>query len=86
MDKKIVMYSTEWCGDCKIAKRFFQQHNMEYKEIDIDNDEQSAQKVIELSGGRRVVPTFFIQHSKHKSTILHNPPLSMLAEELGVNY
>lgn len=75
------MYSTSWCGDCRRAKRFLREAGIDFSEIDIDKDEKAAQQVVDWSGGRRVIPTFYITKDDDKiPTILHNPRLSLLAE------
>ncbi len=83
MPQKITLYSTSWCGSCHTAKRFLADQNIAYNEIDIDLDDSSAQKVIDWSGGRRVVPTFHIECDEERETILHNPGLKELAEHVG---
>ena len=81
----ITLYSTTWCGDCRRTKRFLNEHGISYQEIDIDQDPASAQKVIDWSGGRRVIPTIRIDcESKPHPVILHNPPLSDLTRALGI--
>ncbi len=56
-DQKIVMYATAWCGDCRMAKRWFDSHGVSYEYIDIEKDEQAAEAVLRLNGGMRSVPT-----------------------------
>lgn len=86
MPQKIRMYSTQWCADCRTAKRFLQSRDILFEEVDIDVDEQSAQKVINWSGGRRVIPTFEIYcgEPSEKPIILHNPRTRQLAEALRI--
>lgn len=57
MGKKIRMYVTTWCGDCRMAKRWFDAHGVAYDAIDIEKDEQAAREVLRLNGGMRSVPT-----------------------------
>lgn len=85
--KKIIMYSTRWCSDCLNAKLFLSVHKVSYDEVDIDRDERAAKKVLDWSGGRRVIPTFEILPSSPKygkRKILHNPNLAVLAQEMGI--
>lgn len=83
--EKITMYSTHWCGDCRVAKRFLNQNKISFTEIDIDQDEEAARQVIDWSGGRRVIPTLLIECSQSdQPIILHNPPLAKLAELLSL--
>ena len=77
------MYSTQWCGDCRNAKRALRERNIAYQEIDIDQNEAAARQVIEWSGGRRVIPTIVIERPSTGSlVILHNPPVSTLVSEI----
>jgi mycoredoxin len=83
---EIVMYSTSWCGDCRNAKRFLQEKGVTYTEIDIDQNEEAAEQVISWSGGRRVIPTFYITGGPETGPlIVHNPPLRQLAQYLGIS-
>lgn len=34
--KKVIMYSTSWCGYCKKAKQYFKQNNIVYTEYNIE--------------------------------------------------
>lgn len=54
---QIVMYSTRWCGDCRRAKRVFAAQGVSYTEIDIDRDEDAAERVAQINHGLRSVPT-----------------------------
>jgi len=56
-EQKIIMYSTTWCGDCRMAKRWFDQHNVAYDNIDIEKDDEAAAYVVRVNQGRRTVPT-----------------------------
>ena len=56
-DQKIVMYATSWCGDCRMAKRWFDQHDVAYDYIDIEQNDDAAAYVVQVNGGRRTVPT-----------------------------
>ncbi len=77
----IIMYTTQWCGDCRKVKRFLREKNITFTEVDIDQDEAASQQVIQWSGGRRVIPTLLIEwRNSSRPIILHNPPLSELAK------
>ncbi|MBC8144382.1 MAG: glutaredoxin family protein [bacterium] len=74
----VTMYSTVWCGDCRRAKRIFQEWGIEYAEIDIERTPGAAEQVMEWANGKRVVPTITI--NEH---VLVNPRAAVLAEMLG---
>ena len=54
----IKMYTTPWCGDCRIAKRFLKEQGIAYEEIDIEQTEGAAEYVMSINDGKRKVPTF----------------------------
>lgn len=53
----ITIYTTAWCGDCQVAKRFLTKFDIPYQEVDIENDPAAAEVVMRLNDGRRSVPT-----------------------------
>ncbi|NUT76530.1 glutaredoxin family protein [Pseudomonas sp. C1C7] len=46
----VVFYTTEWCGYCKLTRRFLDQKGIPYKEFDIEKD-AVARKAYEALGG-----------------------------------
>jgi len=54
---QIVMYSVEWCPDCRRAKFFMKRKNIPFLEIDVNADKQAETFVKELNNGFRSVPT-----------------------------
>lgn len=46
----VSIYTTETCGYCKMAKEFFQKHNVEFQEFDVGKDLEKRQEMIEKSG------------------------------------
>jgi mycoredoxin len=54
---KIKMYTTTWCGDCHMAKRWFDAHGIPYDYINIERDERAAAEVLRINRGMRSVPT-----------------------------
>jgi glutaredoxin len=54
---RLLVYSSDWCPDCRRAKRVLAEAETPFEEIDIDQDPQAEAMVLERSGGRRVVPT-----------------------------
>jgi mycoredoxin len=79
-DEKIIIYGTEWCGDCRRARRFFDQNGIPYLWINIDRDQDAERFVLKTNGGMRSVPTIvFPDHS-----ILVEPSSHLIAEKLGL--
>ena len=56
-EQKIKMYATTWCGDCRMARRWFEAHNIPYEWINIEEDEEAAAYVLRVNHGYRSVPT-----------------------------
>ncbi len=61
MGKRIVIYTTTWCADCRAAKRFLQAKGLQYEEIDIEKNPEAAEIVMKLNGGMKTVPTLDIE-------------------------
>ena len=57
-DKAVIMYSTEWCGYCKKARRFFQDNNIAFTEYDIEKDQEARRQYKEM--GARGVPVILV--------------------------
>ncbi len=45
------MYTTAWCGYCVRAKALLQSKEVEFEEINLDDDPKFRQKLLELTGG-----------------------------------
>ena len=56
---ELLVYSANWCRDCREAKRFLAQHKIPYKEIDIESIPGAADEVIR-NVGKRAIPQFVI--------------------------
>lgn len=55
--EKIKVYATTWCGDCRLAKRWFDSHGIAYDYINIEEDDEAAELVLKVNKGMRSVPT-----------------------------
>ena len=56
--KKVVMYSTSWCGFCNEAKRYFRAKGIPYKNYDIEKSERAAKAFKKING--RGVPVILV--------------------------
>jgi len=61
MAKKIVMYTTTWCPDCRAAKNFLASKGLSYEEINIEENPDAAEIVMKLNDGMKKVPTLDIE-------------------------
>jgi GrxC family glutaredoxin len=59
MQKEIIIYSTSYCPYCVKAKALLDRKNLNYSEINVE-DEAQREKMVMKAGGRRTVPQIFI--------------------------
>lgn len=81
---ELLVYSADWCRDCREAKRFLSQHSIPYTEINIEKTPGAAEQVI-ANTGKRAIPQFvlngkWIQPYKPGRGFLHDE----MAELFGV--
>ena len=55
---EVVMYSTEWCGYCKKARKYFRSNNITFTEYDIEKDAKANRRHKEM--GARGVPVILV--------------------------
>ncbi|MFY9980369.1 MAG: glutaredoxin domain-containing protein [Candidatus Sulfotelmatobacter sp.] len=55
----LIVYSAFWCPDCRVAKRFLAQHNIPFKEIDIESTPGAVDEIVKNTG-KRAIPQFVI--------------------------
>jgi mycoredoxin len=79
-ESKIIMYGSDWCGDCRRARRFFKQHEIPYEWINIDRNRQAEAYVREVNRGNRSVPTIVFPDGD----ILVEPDNDELAQKFGL--
>ena len=70
--KPVTMYSTTWCGYCRRLRRQFDEAGIAYEEVDVDDPRHRhlGDRIIEASGGYRIVPTVEVE-----GRLLVNPSL-----------
>jgi len=47
---KVKVYSTNTCPWCDRVKEFLKQHNIEFEEINVGEDQEKAKEMVEKSG------------------------------------
>ena len=53
----IIMYCTDWCVDCRRAKKFLSDRGVRFVEVNIDEEPDAEELVLDVNDGRRKVPT-----------------------------
>ena len=56
---ELTVYSSAWCPDCREAKRFLKEHNIPFKEIDVETTPGAADEIVKRTG-KRAIPQFVI--------------------------
>jgi mycoredoxin len=56
---ELLVYSADWCRDCREAKRFLGKHAIPYTEINIEKTPGAADAVIAQTG-KRGIPQFVL--------------------------
>jgi len=77
---EITLYGADWCPDCRRAKAFLKENNIEYTFIDVDLDKDATAKVEKINNGKRIIPTVIINEKNYT-----NPENGQLAALLGIN-
>ena len=57
LPSQIVMYTTQYCSDCRRAKAFFEANKIGYLNVNLEGNEEAMQFVMTLNKGYRSVPT-----------------------------
>ena len=48
--KRVVMYSTQWCGVCKRAKKYFRSKSIPFQEYDVEKSEKGRRDYAAMNG------------------------------------
>jgi mycoredoxin len=75
----IKMYATTWCGDCRMAKRWFDSHGVPYEYINIEENDSAAEYVMRVNRGMQRVPTIVFPDG----SILVEPNARQLAQKFA---
>jgi thioredoxin reductase (NADPH) len=80
MNNEITLYGADWCPDCRRAKSFLKENNIQYTFVDVDLDESATKRVEQINNGKRIIPTILINGESYT-----NPDNGKIASELGIN-
>ena len=76
----IKLYGADWCPDCRRAKAFLKENNIDFNFVDVDLDKEATARVEEINNGKRIIPTLIIHERSYT-----NPDNIVLSSVLGVN-
>ena len=77
---KIKIFGADWCGDCRRAKSFLNEHGVDFSFINIDKDRVGEQFVLDVNRGMRSIPTIIFDDG----SILVEPSDLELSKKLGI--
>jgi mycoredoxin len=75
----VTMYSTTWCGYCRRLATGLDRAGIPYSQVNIELDEEAAERVIRINGGNRTVPIVMLADG----TALTNPTVAEVSARLA---
>ena len=79
MTASLTMYTTSWCGYCARLKQGLARAGVPFTEVDIEQDESAAERVMQVNGGNQTVPTLEFSDG----SALTNPSVQQVQEKLA---
>ncbi len=76
----VTMFTTTWCGYCRVLKAALNREGIEYNEINIEQVDDAADFVMKVNGGNQTVPTLLFPDGSAAT----NPSLAEVKQRLGV--
>ncbi len=76
--KEILLYGASWCPDARRARRFFDENNIGYKWLDIDETREAEAFVRKTNGGEKIIPVIVFEDG----SILVEPSNKQLADKV----
>lgn len=63
----VKLYGADWCPDCRRAKRFLQDNQINFEFIDVENTEGASDYVMKVNNGKRIIPTILINETPYSN-------------------
>jgi mycoredoxin len=79
MAEKVVVYSSSYCRNCKALRRFLEEHQVPFEEVNVEEAMDRFLPVAQATG-QQVLPTVDVD-----GQYLVNPSLKELAGAVGVD-
>lgn len=54
MEHEVIVYTTPTCPWCQVVKRYLEERNIPYREVDVSTDMEAAMEMIRKSGQQGV--------------------------------
>lgn len=78
MSDTFTMYTTTWCGYCQRLKRQLAEEGIDFTEVDIEQNPESALVVEQANNGNQTVPTLVFADD----SALTNPSVAQIKAKL----
>jgi mycoredoxin len=75
----VTMYSTTWCGYCRRLATGLDRAGIPYSQVNIELDDEAAERVMRINGGNRTVPTVLFADG----TAVANPTVAEVSARLA---
>jgi mycoredoxin len=75
----VTMFSTTWCGYCRVLKKALDRESIGYTEVNIEHQPEAADFVMGVNGGNQTVPTVLFPDG----TAAANPSLAEVKTRLA---
>lgn len=76
----LTMYTTTWCGYCRRLKSQLERAGIDFTEVDIEQDPESADVVESVNHGNQTVPTLVFPDG----SALTNPSVREVQQRLAL--
>ena len=74
--REVTIYSTSTCPYCKMAKEYFSDNRIDYKDYDVATNGEKAQEMIDKSG-QMGVPVILIKNGKKEKVLVGFDPAKL---------
>ncbi len=62
---RVIMYGADWCPDCRRAKTYLQNQEINFQFIDVDKHDWATATVERINKGKRIIPTVIVDDVPH---------------------
>jgi thioredoxin reductase (NADPH) len=76
---RVILYGADWCPDCRRAKAFLRENEVNFMHVDVDKVPGATGEVTRLNSGKRIIPTIIINGEAYS-----NPDNTTLRRALGL--
>jgi len=77
---RVKLYGANWCPDCRRAKTYLQNNEINFQFVDIDKVPEAVNLVEKINNGKRIIPTILINDKAYT-----NPDNALLKDVLNID-